>query len=137
MENTKFSLAALRVNAGYTQTKIAEILGVTQGSVAQWEKGATYPRVGRAKKLAKLYGVTLEEIYSAKPQEKNSNAQRRTNPMIPLTSDPAQEAALQRMQEAAEKVRHRQRRDDDFAGRLKHPQQFKRISRPKEESQDE
>lgn len=57
--------------------------------------------------------------------------------MIPLTSDPAQEAALQRMQEAAEKVRHRQRRDDDFAGRLKHPQQFKRISRPKEESQDE
>jgi len=34
------------------------------------------------------------------------------------------------MQEAAEKVRHRQRRDDDFAGRLKHPQQFKRISRP-------
>lgn len=70
MENVKFSLAALRVNAGYTQTKIAEILGVTQGSVSQWEKGATHPRVGRAKILAKLYGVTLQEIYSAKPQKK-------------------------------------------------------------------
>jgi len=57
--------------------------------------------------------------------------------MIPLTSDPAQEAALQRMQEVAEKVRHRQRRDDDFAGRLKHPQQFKRVTHKKEESQDE
>jgi hypothetical protein len=57
--------------------------------------------------------------------------------MIPLTSDPAQEAAMQRMQEVAEKVRHRQRRDDDFAGRLKHPQQLKRISHKKEEGQDE
>lgn len=68
----RITLAALRVNAGYTQTKIAELLGVTQGAVARWEKGSSYPRVGKAKKLAELYGVTLDEIYSAKPQQKNS-----------------------------------------------------------------
>jgi len=70
MINRRITLAALRVNAGYTQTKIAELLGVTQGAVAQWEKGSSYPRVGKAKKLAELYGVTLDEIFSAKPQEK-------------------------------------------------------------------
>ena len=68
----EITLAAMRVNAGYTQTKIAELLGVTQGAVANWEKGATHPRVGRAKQLAVLYGVTLDAIYSAKPQQKNS-----------------------------------------------------------------
>lgn len=68
----RMTLAALRVNAGYTQTKIAELLGVTQGAVACWEKGSSHPRVDKAKKLAELYGVTLDEIYSAKPQQKKS-----------------------------------------------------------------
>lgn len=68
----RLSLAALRVNAGYTQTKIAELLGVTQGAVSRWEKGSSHPRIGKAKKLAELYGVTLDEIYFAKSQEKRT-----------------------------------------------------------------
>lgn len=68
----KLTLAAMRVNAGYTQTSLSRLLNVTPGAVSSWERGDSYPRVGTAKKLADLYGVTLDEIYSAKPQQKNS-----------------------------------------------------------------
>lgn len=72
MTKSDLTLAALRVNAGYTQAGLARLLNVTQGAVSSWERGVSYPRVETARKLAKLYGVTLQEIYSAKPQEKKS-----------------------------------------------------------------
>ena len=72
MEAGKFTLAALRVNAGYTQAKLAKLLGVTQGAVSLWEKGIASPRINTAKKLANLYGTTLDGIYFAKPQENKS-----------------------------------------------------------------
>lgn len=72
MTKSDLTLAALRVNAGHTQTSLSRLLNVTQGTVSSWERGDSYPRVETAKKLAKLYGVTLQEIYSAKPQEKKS-----------------------------------------------------------------
>ena len=68
----KLTLAALRVNAGHTQTSLSRLLNVTPGAVSSWERGDSYPRVKTAKKLAELYGVTLDEIYSAKPQENKS-----------------------------------------------------------------
>jgi DNA-binding XRE family transcriptional regulator len=68
----KLTLAAMRVNAGYTQAGLARFLNVTQGAVSSWERGDSYPRVGTAKKMSDLYGVTLDAIYSAKPQQKNS-----------------------------------------------------------------
>lgn len=72
MTKGDLTLAALRVNAGHTQTSLARLLKVTQGTVSSWERGDSCPRVGTAKQLADLYGVTLEEIYRAKPQQKNS-----------------------------------------------------------------
>lgn len=72
MSAERLTLAALRVNAGYTQANLAKLLGVTQGAVSSWEKGAVSPRIKTAKKLADLYGTTLDGIFFAKPQENKS-----------------------------------------------------------------
>lgn len=63
MKRRKLTLAAGRVNAGYTMKQVAEMLDVSPGAVYLWESGATKPRVERARKLAELYDMTLEEIY--------------------------------------------------------------------------
>ena len=39
----KISLEAVRVNAGYNQKEWAEIFGVSNVTVVNWEKGKTEP----------------------------------------------------------------------------------------------
>ena len=68
----KAVLLGLTLTTEYTQAGLARFLNVTQGAVSSWERGDSYPRVGTAKKMSDLYGVTLDAIYSAKPQQKNS-----------------------------------------------------------------
>lgn len=53
-----------RMIAGYSQSELAEMLGVTCGSVSQWETGKTHPSVRKLKKLSKILGVSVEDILS-------------------------------------------------------------------------
>ena len=45
-----------------TQSELAEMLGVTQTSVSQWEGGRNYPDIKTAKRLAEMFGATLDQI---------------------------------------------------------------------------
>lgn len=45
-----------------TQNELAEALGVTQTSVSQWEGGRNYPDIKTAKRLATMFGATLDQI---------------------------------------------------------------------------
>ena len=45
-----------------TQTEVAKILGCTASNISFYESGAYRPKYPRAKKLAKIYGCTVEEI---------------------------------------------------------------------------
>ena len=53
----------LRIKSGMTQEQLAEMLGVTQGAVAQWEKGLTHPAYETLPKLAKVFGVTVDDLF--------------------------------------------------------------------------
>lgn len=55
-------LKLLRVARGLTQHQLALILGVTQGTISQWEKGITHPRCALVPKLAVALGVTTGDI---------------------------------------------------------------------------
>lgn len=55
----KWRLSACRVNAGYTQREVAEIIGVNEKSVIDWEAGRTTPRMDKAQKLSELYMMPL------------------------------------------------------------------------------
>lgn len=57
------NLRRLRLEKGYTQENLAEKLGVAPQSVSRWECGTTLPDVMLLPALAKLYGVTVDDLY--------------------------------------------------------------------------
>lgn len=51
-----------RTVLGLSQEQLAEKLGVTRQTIANWEKGKTYPDITAVMKLSDLYGVSLDEL---------------------------------------------------------------------------
>lgn len=44
----------LRVNKEMTQAQLAIACGVTQGTIAQWEKGIAFPKAGKIPTLCRV-----------------------------------------------------------------------------------
>lgn len=59
---SQMTLAAARVNAGYSQKYVAEYLDVAPSTVRNWEKGETFPKQPMIEKLCTLYGVSYDAI---------------------------------------------------------------------------
>ncbi len=53
----------LRRNAGITQEKTAEVLGVTTQAVSRWESGSGCPDIMLIPALANFFGVTIDELF--------------------------------------------------------------------------
>lgn len=51
-----------RVKKGLTQAELAEIVGAYQSTVAMWETGQRIPRIASLKKLAALFGCSIDEL---------------------------------------------------------------------------
>ena len=51
-----------RTRCSMTQEFVAESLGVSRQAVSKWENGTADPSTSNLLKLAKLYGVTPEEL---------------------------------------------------------------------------
>lgn len=52
----------LRKQKGYSQEELADKVGVSRQAVSKWESGASDPSTTNLMALAKLFGVTAEEI---------------------------------------------------------------------------
>ena len=59
----RISLEAVRVNAKMTQKEWAEMLGVSNATVVNWEKGKTEPSLSQLKTMSKLSGIPLDFIF--------------------------------------------------------------------------
>lgn len=57
----------LREGAGLTQAKLAELVGVTQPTIAQYEMGIKVPTIVVGARLAEQLGTTCEELLGSKP----------------------------------------------------------------------
>lgn len=51
-----------RKKKGLSQEETAEKLGVSRQTISKWETDETLPDIRQAKRLAVLYGVTLDEL---------------------------------------------------------------------------
>lgn len=51
-----------RMRCSMTQEFVAEALGVSRQAVSKWENGTSDPSTANLLRLAKLYGVTAEEL---------------------------------------------------------------------------
>lgn len=56
------SMKAARVNAGYTQKEAAQALKISKNTLAGYETGKAIPKIDLAKRMAALYGFTVNEI---------------------------------------------------------------------------
>lgn len=70
-------LAALRKNAGLSQTELAKAIGVSQQTVAYWETSAVPPRSDVLPKMAKALSVRVDDILGDAPV----NAVRQPGPV--------------------------------------------------------
>jgi transcriptional regulator with XRE-family HTH domain len=57
-----FRLQELRTSHGLSQADIGELLGVTRSIVSKWERGRRVPLFRHLKKLADLFGCSIESL---------------------------------------------------------------------------
>ena len=55
-------LLSLRTSAGWSQEFVARQMGVSRQTVMNWEDGKSVPMADKAVKLARMFGVTVEEL---------------------------------------------------------------------------
>lgn len=55
-------LKAARLEAGLTQEKAAEALGVSRQTISNWEHEKTYPDIVSVVKMSDLYGISLDRL---------------------------------------------------------------------------
>ena len=65
MENQeiKISLAAARINAGFTQDDVAEKMHKNKQTIVNWEKGRTFPDPAEMAYLCTLYNIPMNFIF--------------------------------------------------------------------------
>ena len=70
MENTLGKrLAALRREKGMKQDELSELLGVTPQAISKWENDQTCPDISLLPSLAKIFGISVDELLSGKKEE--------------------------------------------------------------------
>ena len=61
------TLKELREAAGLTQLQLSARLGVTPGTVYNWERGQGEPKASQVAALARVLGVTADEVIEGLP----------------------------------------------------------------------
>lgn len=56
------TLKSARINAGLTQARAAELIGVTADTLSNYERGKSYPDVPIIKKIESVYGLSYSDI---------------------------------------------------------------------------
>lgn len=70
------NLRRLRVAKNYTQEQAAQLLNVSAKSLSRWECGSTMPDVMLLPEIARLYCVTIDDLYKESPEGYENYATR-------------------------------------------------------------
>ena len=62
-------LKSLRLQAGYTQGNIAEILHISRSTYTYYELGKTSPDIATLNRIAKLYCISVQEFLDDEPSK--------------------------------------------------------------------
>lgn len=86
-------LYALRKEKGWTQSELADKLGITNQAVSKWENGDSFPETSQLLPLSELFGVSIDELLKGKRRESENDApeapEKTTDaPRIPQSEKP-------------------------------------------------
>ena len=59
----------MRLQRGFSQAELAKLVGVDQAAIARYELGIYKPKFDVATRLAKIFDVTVEELYGGQTEE--------------------------------------------------------------------
>ena len=78
MNNNVFcnNLKKLRAQKNLTQEKVADILGVNTQTVSRWECGTSLPDIMTLPEIARIYCVTVDDLYHDTSSAYDNYAQR-------------------------------------------------------------
>ena len=63
-KNIAENISSLRMANGLSQSKLAESLGYTDKAVSKWERGESVPDISVLKRIADMFGVTVDYLIS-------------------------------------------------------------------------
>ena len=63
------NLIHMRKMRQMTQEEVAEKVGVTRQAVAKWEAGETVPDLEKSRRLAEVFGISLDDLANYEPEE--------------------------------------------------------------------
>lgn len=66
MSKIQITLAAARVNAGFTQEDVAEKFKVTKQTIINWEKGRKELKTAEFNMLSEIYKIPKDNIFLPK-----------------------------------------------------------------------
>lgn len=69
----KDNIKAYRKEMNLTQEQLAEIMGVTVGAVSKWESGLSNPDIMLLPKLARLFGVSIDVLFSFELMDRSAD----------------------------------------------------------------
>lgn len=58
----QITLAAARVNAGMSQKDAAKKLGVSNKTLASWERGQYFPNAQKIDRICELYNIPVDNL---------------------------------------------------------------------------
>ena len=94
-------IAERRNEKVWTQEELADKLDVSQNTVSRWEKGEMMPSRANLQKIAKLFGVTVQEIFMeiAKPEDIKADLQSQSGMEIETERKPGSKSLQDRIHE--------------------------------------
>ena len=64
------TLQIVRKKSGLTQESVAEKLNISRQTISKWEQNETIPNLYESKKLADLYHITIDELFTWNYEQK-------------------------------------------------------------------
>lgn len=101
-----FKMIKLRKIKGLTQESFASEIGVSRQSVYKWESGQSYPDVEKLLKIARTFGVTVDDMLNDEMDVDRQGVMR-----------PVEEVKAEEERIAREKEERRRRRAENKAKR--------------------
>ena len=68
----KDNLVMLRKLNGLSQGQVAERIGISRQAYAKWENGLTTPDIEKASQLAKVYGISIDDLLECEKDDSAS-----------------------------------------------------------------
>ena len=76
----------LRTKKNWSQTDLADVLGVSRQSISKWENNTAIPDLDRLVKMKEHFGVTLDELVLGEIPKDDPPNEEHTHCTVPLPS---------------------------------------------------